>query len=556
MYEKNLQNINNESLKRRLMRVTDYESKQGISYCVTPSNDYVLLKDDIPIDDLNNPREAIRKTLEMNIKREMKSNDIIVVFGIGLGYILDEVFNTYPSKIYLYEPDINLLHFVLNNVDISEILASGRVFITNDMDELISKINNTFLTRDKVEIVYLQNYAVAKNKELLLLTQRVLDTCKSKIVDVNTIAKFSKVWLTNTLNNISNVNKYTTYLLADLENRFIGQTALILGAGPSLSDNIENIQKNRNHFVIFAVNKAIKYLQQNGVTPDFTICLDARNMQTTLDVPDEYLSRTNCIADIRTDSFAFTKPFSRVFVNFSDTDFLVQKISKYNERMKFLESGGTAAILGLVSAIKLGFSKVILAGVDLAFKDNVIYSDGRTIERVSPDEMMVDNVRKEIVQVKSVNGGNVFTRSDYAAFVHHFATIIKELNYSEIYNLSTFGAAIEGVKPVKFEDLRLITNATTQALNNVEPFKFDVQQFMQEEFYCINNIISLLSKEVFSPALVSAIVKSALVYQYMQSDVLSVLQKNFDPQVAEDFISETKAAIKTIVELLQRNKLI
>ena len=140
MFEKNLEYINNESLKRRLRGVSELDCKSGMSYCITPSKDYILLKNDLPMDDLTNPREAIVKHLQTNIKNEMKSNDIIVVFGIGLGYILDEVFNRYPSRIYLYEPDLALLRFVLENVDISEHLSSGRVYITNNLDELISKI--------------------------------------------------------------------------------------------------------------------------------------------------------------------------------------------------------------------------------------------------------------------------------------------------------------------------------------------------------------------------------------------------------------------------------
>ena len=197
MYEKNLANINNEALKRRLSKINTIESRIGISYCITPSKDYVLLKDDIPFDDLSNPRVAVQKMLENNIKHEMKSNDIIITFGIGLGYLLDETFNKYPSKIFVYEPDLNVLHFVLNNIDISEHLASGRIYITNDIDELISKLSSVYITKDRVEIVYLQNYAVVKNKELLMLTQKVYDACKSKMVDINTITKFSKKWLTN-----------------------------------------------------------------------------------------------------------------------------------------------------------------------------------------------------------------------------------------------------------------------------------------------------------------------------------------------------------------------
>lgn len=556
MFNKNLEFIDNLALKRRLTKISPIESRIGISYCVTPTNDYVLLKDDLPADDLQNPREAVKQMLKNNIKNEMRPKDTIITFGIGLGYLLDEVFNNYSSRIIVYEPDLNLLHFVLSNVDISEHLASGRVFLTNELDEVISRLNSTFITKDRVEIVYLQNYAVVKNKELLLLTQKVFDACKSKMVDVNTITKFSKVWLANTIDNIASVNSGNAYLLSDLAGKFLGQTALIAGAGPSLSDNIANIQANRDKFVIFAVNKTVQYLLQNGITPDFVVCLDARNMNKTLGGLESHFGKINAIADIRTDKAVMNKGFHKVFFNFSETDFFIKKVAKHNDFMKFYESGGSASSLALTAAVKMGFSKIILAGIDLAFKDNVIYSYGETMNRVSQNEIVVDNVKKNLVQVRSVNGGMVYTREDYESFILHFATLIKELNYSEIYNISSFGAQIEGVKTSKFENLELSTRAGMQPVAFVQPFKFNIQEFVQEEFCSINNIISILAKGVFSPALVSSIVKSVTVYQYMQAEVLTVLQKNFDPELAQKFIDNTKVAIKTIVERLQRNKLI
>lgn len=556
MFNKNLEAIDNLALKRRLSKISSVESRIGISYCVTPSNDYVLLKDELPSDDLNNPREAVKKMLCDNIKQEMKSNDIIINFGIGLGYLLDETFNTYPSRIYVYEPDLNLLHFVLSNADISEHLSSGRVFLTNDLDELVNKLSSTFLTKDKIEIVYLQNYAVAKNKELLLLTQKVLETCKSKMIDINTITKFSKVWLENTINNIASVNNNKGYLLSSLENKFVGQTALIAGAGPSLNDDITKIQANRDKFVVFAVNKSVKYLLQNGITPDFVVCLDARNMDKTLGNLEYNFSRINCIMDVRSDKSVMNKGFNKVFLAFSDTDFFIKKLTQANTFLKFYESGGSASILALISAVKMGFSKIILSGIDLAFKGNVIYSYGENMNRVSQNEMVVDSVKKNIVQVKSVTGEKVYTREDYQAFIHHFETVIKELNYSEIYNTSSFGAYIAGVKNVSFDNLNLYGTSSIQPVVFAEPFKFDVKAFVDEEFLHINNIIAMISKGVFSPALVNSIVKSASVYQYMQMEVLTVLQKNFDPQLAEDFIAKTKLAIKTVVELFQKNKLV
>lgn len=556
MFNKNLESIDNISLKRRLSRISPLESRIGISYCITPTNDYVLLKDELPTDDLQNPREAVKSFLEKTIKDDLNANDIIIAFGIGLGYLLDATFNKYPAKIFLYEPDINLLHFVLNNVDISEHLSSGRVFITNDIDELIQKLSSTYLTKDKVEIAYLQNYAVVKNKEFLMLTQRVFEACKSKMIDINTITRFSKFWLKNTIDNIAYINDNNAYLLSDLAGKFEGQTALVAGAGPSLKDNIDNIKENRDKFVVFAVNKSVKYLISNGISPDFIVCLDALNMEKTLGGLEPYLNKTNVIADIRVDKCVMNKGFHKIFINFSETDFFIKKIAKYNNFMRFQESGGSASTFALVSAIKMGFSKVVLAGVDLAFKENVIYTDGEVMQRISQEEIVVDNVNKNLIQVKSVTGELVYTREDYAEFVHHFEELIKDLNYYEIYNISSFGAQIEGAKNVAFEELNLNNKSGLQPVAFVQPFKLEIKDFLNEELKIINNIINQLSKGSFSPALVNEIVKSVLVYQYMQADVLRVLQRNFDAELAQTFIDNTKVAIRSIVEQLQKSRLI
>lgn len=556
MLEKNLESIDNLALKRRLAKISPVESRIGISYCVTPSNDYVLLKDDLPADDLENPREAVQRALEKTIKQEMKSNDFIITFGIGLGYLLDAVYHKYPSRIFVYEPDVNFLHFVLSNIDISEHLASGRIFISNDLDEIIAKLSSTFITKDKVEIVYLQNYAVIKNKELLMMTQKVFDTCKTKMVDVNTITKFSKIWLLNTINNISKINESGGFALSDLTNKFTGQTALIVAAGPSLNDSIEKIKANRDKFVVFAVNKVTKYLLQNGIHPDFVVYLDAQHSELTLGGLGESLSNINCIMDIRADHNIMNLGFKKVFVNFSENDFFIKKLAKFNNFMQFNESGGSASTLALVSAIKMGFSKIVFTGLDLAFKDNIIYSYGETMQRVSQTEIIVDRVKKQLVQVKSVQGTPVYTREDYEAFIHHFSTLIKDLGYSEIYNTTTFGAMIDGVKSVSFDNINFTVPASMHSVAFIQPFKFEIKSFMDDEFCNINNIISLLSKGVFSPALVTAIVKSVFIYQYLQAEILEVLQKNFDPDLAESFVAKTKEAIKIVVEILQKNKLI
>lgn len=557
MFNRNLEFIGNIALKSRLTRISLEDSKRNMSYCMTPSNDYLLMKNDVPLDDINNPRQAIRDMLKNNIKTAMGQNDIIITFGIGLCYLLDEVYNTYPSRIFVYEPDIKILHFVLNNVDISEHLASGRVFVTDRLDELMKKLSESYISKDKVEVVYLKNYAVLKSQELLELTQKVYDTCRTKMVDINTIKKFSKKWLLNTLKNISSINSSVAYKLSDLKDKFTGQTALILAAGPSLTENIEKIKVNRDKFVIFAVNKVLRVLEANEIVPDFLVCLDAQNVNATLTGLESFCAKTNCIMDLKSDSVLFTKNFKRIFVSFSKNDTVVKKIAEYNKIFTY-ENGGTATAMAFVAAVKMGFSKIVFSGLDLAFKGDVIYSTGEVMNKISETQIKVSTTPKNLVKVKSVTGELVNTRDDYAAFIQHFETLIKDFGVKEVYNTTSFGAAIDGMKNVKFEELNLFFPATGTPfiLGEVKPFKLETEEWTKDELMLINNIITLLSKGGFSPALVSAIVKSPMMYQYMQADILKVLQAKMEPENADEFLQNAKAAIKDVIENLQKNRLI
>lgn len=557
MFNRNLEFIGNIALKSRLTRISLEDSKRNMSYCMTPSNDYLLMKNDVPLDDINNPRQAIRDMLKNNIKTAMGQNDIIITFGIGLCYLLDEVYNTYPSRIFVYEPDIKILHFVLNNVDISEHLASGRVFVTDRLDELMKKLSESYISKDKVEVVYLKNYAVLKSQELLELTQKVYDTCRTKMVDINTIKKFSKKWLLNTLKNISSINSSVAYKLSDLKDKFTGQTALILAAGPSLTENIEKIKVNRDKFVIFAVNKVLRVLEANEIVPDFLVCLDAQNVNATLTGLESFCAKTNCIMDLKSDSVLFTKNFKRIFVSFSKNDTVVKKIAEYNKIFTY-ENGGTATAMAFVAAVKMGFSNIVFSGLDLAFKGDVIYSTGEVMNKISETQIKVSTTPKNLVKVKSVTGELVNTRDDYAAFIQHFETLIKDFGVKEVYNTTSFGAAIDGMKNVKFEELNLFFPATGTPfiLGEVKPFKLETEEWTKDELMLINNIITLLSKGGFSPALVSAIVKSPMMYQYMQADILKVLQAKMEPENADEFLQNAKAAIKDVIENLQKNRLI
>lgn len=269
-------------------------------------------------------------------------------------------------------------------------------------------------------------------------------------------------------------------------------------------------------------------LEANGIVPDFAVCLDAVKIDSTLTGLEDYCKKINCILDIKSDSVLFEKTFKKYFVTFSEGDFVIKKLKDYNKFIQIYEYGGSATTLALVAAVKLGFSKIIFAGLDMAFKDDVMYSTGETINKISDTQIAIGSIKKNLVKVKSVTGGLVNTRDDYAAFIQHFEVLLKDLGHSEVYNTTSFGAAIEGMINKDFDSISLLfaSNGTAFILGEAHPFKFEIQDWTQEELQIINIVISMLSKGIFSPALVSTIVKSSLLYQYMQAEILKVLQAN------------------------------
>ena len=216
-----------------------------------------------------------------------------------------------------------------------------------------------------------------------------------------------------------------------MENKFIGQTALIIAAGPSLNENIEKIKANRDKFVIFAVNKVLRVLEANGITPDFVVCLDASGISATLTGLEDFCSKINCISDLKSDISLLTKTFKKHFITFSKSEVIVNKLANYNKFVKMAEYGGSATTMALVVAHQLGFSKIIFAGLDLAFKNDIMYATGEAIQQTPSGQIVTSNITKNISRIKSVTGEVVKTRDDYAAFINHFEVLIKDLAIKE-----------------------------------------------------------------------------------------------------------------------------
>lgn len=455
MFKKNIEaiKIKNPTLAEKLEKI-NIETIKNVLVYQADSGDYIISYNNTLMHNTEDPVREAKSVWYKAIKSEFHKNDIQIIFGLGMGYLLKRAYLNSTSKIYIIEPFIELLRFVLEYVDFSQEFQDDRIFITDNLTELTKKIQNEYLNGDKIEFLFLNSYIKLSQQMLVELTNQVLNICESKSVDQNTIFNQCKLWTQNSILNISSFANARPH--SYLANKFSNKTALIISAGPSLAENIEKIKQNRDKFVIIAVCSIYKYLLKNNITPDFITFADSRFLVEHVRGEEESLKNMNIVINSRADNYIFEQEAKSKFVAFSSTDDISSWIQKsMNADIKLDKSGGTVSILSYYFAKSLGCNPIVFTGLDLAFINNKVYANGMEMEVNQNGTLKIpaESVKK-VSYVKSANGEMVPTRDDYLAFVRQFNEIFTEEEQDErIINTSLSGAYIKGMDYMSFDEM-------------------------------------------------------------------------------------------------------
>ena len=543
--------LNNSCLRDRLSKISFNDASKDFNCFIAKSGDYALAKKNFPYDDIENPVQSVIDTCLNTITEPPQKTDFIVIYGLGLGYILDEVYTRYQSRIIVYEPDLNLLRFVLENVDLSHILSDKRVFISNSCEECCSKISEHYLSHDNIDILYLKNYGLIKPKELILLSNMLFNTCKSKIADINSIKTISKAWVKNLINN---VNSYKTLKpLYSIDNTVNYGTALILAAGPSLLDNLDLIKQYREKFTIFAVPKTLKLLQDNDIIPDFAVFADAINHLELKELNNDFISNLKIIADVKSDNIIASKQWKDVYFYFSNNTDFVNKLAQ-NGIVKTYPAVGTSAINAVMCASQLGFNSIAICGFDLAFNGNIADCYNTNIVYGKNNSAKINGHTFDTTLVKSVSGEAVRTRKDYANFIPQCEKNIKTLPHElKLYNITDFGAYIQGVHYTNLQ--QLITNNVVSDINSIiarTKFKnVNLTSALDNEIKNMNELKELFSQPEINFSKIYALKKSLLLSEYTRFELMELVQNDITPDTLQKFVITVLNSIEELKEMIE-----
>ncbi len=584
------------------------EEKSNLEICKTQEGEYNLVYRGCC---LHSQKGAIKEAKDIASKVDEEENSIRVIFGLGLGYVVEEISNKIKkSKIIVYEPALDIIHYVLSIAKIDS-LYKNNVFLCNDKETLAEYVLENTDNKSKMKLIYTKSYKEIFPNEFNEILQTIQTSQGQHSANVNTIIKKAPQALNNTYANLKKVLNLP-YIM-QYKDIYKGKTALIISAGPSLKDNIETIKNNKDKFVIFCVNVAMEYVINSGIEPDFIIDIEAAGADyqyKDIDISNSYL-----ILEPFSHYLKYDIQAKKVITYISKNNFLNGWLRSGLEIDDNLETMGTVSYTALDCAYIMGFDKIILIGQDLAYKDGQCYAKGSRYEDLecvfdekqnkyviqardfekyaqkllgkSSDAVFkyakkyIANLNKNIYTIKSQNNTYLPTQAGYALFVEWFEKVAqrykKEKPDIKLINSSTGGAQINGFENVclidavknseKIEKYEL-SNCTVKyrkevILNKIKEhleglyvydnYAKDVQK------YCEKFLNELKTKKV--------ITSNALKYMKKHNDSLNMLlnyQKNQDwriylarfsylilPLIEEDFSKDITTTKETMEKLLK-----
>lgn len=395
------------------------------------------------------------------------------LIGIGLGYVVQAIYEkNNEGHIWIYEPDLSLLRFVLENVDLSEYFETGRVILATNPREMRDIISGYYTYGDTVDVLFSDGYAQMMGSELTrIVRDEIMGPLEIKRSVLGTVFTYQREWNRYFCENIRyfpNLDPFTK-----LENCFQGKPAFVISAGPSLDKAIEDIKDLKNKAVIIAVGTALRALLAAGIKPDFVCYMDYGGIHKQLAGLEDQLEDVNFILGPFVEPICYqvkTKQrFQASLTNYTEySDWIEKNIGTMKPKMN---SGGTVSVLAFRSARAMGCSPVILLGQDLAISGTQLYAGGvsgsldETGKLVIPESDQVIAKHLYLEDVKGQNGETLKSPPDYVQYIRDFEQMIRHIRQEEpdfiAYNASTGGAWIEGYQHKPLSELKDILSFST-----------------------------------------------------------------------------------------------
>ncbi|MDD2950041.1 MAG: motility associated factor glycosyltransferase family protein [Sulfuricurvum sp.] len=452
VFEKNLQALakNNAPLVIKLFAIMTnerYEVFQGkdpvdINILDTRNQSFLYSK---PVEDVL----AASKTLE-----ERAHIPYRYMFGIGNGILVNLLLHDPKLKrIVVIEPEIELLYIVLNMIDLSSYLQSGKLLLDLashiDLPRAVHYLSHSegkiFAKLFDIEInsSYYDQYFP---DEISKLFQLMADSFHSVIIGHGNCSIDSLMGIEHHVRNLPRM--VSGPKVRDLPKNAYPDTAIVVSTGPSLTKQLPLLKKIQDYVTIICVDASFPILEKHGIKPDFVTALER--------IPETAKFFENNSLDFQKDvTFVFVSIVHQKVIDAVRAGTLMLSMRPHGYTQFFdlddygyIGTGMSAANLAHELAIALNFKQVFLIGQDLAFgDDDTSHAEGHVYGENE------ENASGHKIYVERWGGnGTIRTTEYWVLFNNYIQRAIANSRDITTYNCTEGGARIPGATELTFQE--------------------------------------------------------------------------------------------------------
>ena len=280
---------------------------------------------------------------------------------------------------------------------------------------------------------------------------------------------------------------------------------------------------------------------------------DARALKKNYNISEEFTSKLNIIIDWKTEYAISELKSNNLIVYFSDNELFIKQYARDLD-IQLFPAEQTTTILSLICANYMDFEKIYFCGLDLAFRGEQVYANNHNnLDIINNNTALIDSTKKRIVDVMSITGEMVKTREDYAIFIKNLETIIKTRGLKNLYNITEFGALIEGMNYTSFDNINIYGKKpdVNMEIQGFLPFKRDFSAYIEKEKAAMINIhdniinhspVNLVTKKIIND--------TTLLYEYLQIELIELSRNSGQPGAVDEFYSKCILGIDNLLALM------
>ncbi|WP_029894179.1 motility associated factor glycosyltransferase family protein [Desulfohalovibrio reitneri] len=387
-----------------------------------------------------------------------------LLVGCNVGYGLNHVLTSTPEshKIVVLEPRPELLLACLGQTDYTEFIASGRLHFMPPNEEYLAELIR------HLDLQFLFGKVLLRedvpSRQIGPEYARWVNRCKARLenftVEMTTLRLRQDTMVGNELNNFQRA--VSDGSLSCLQGSAKGLTAVLFGAGPSLSENAARFRENP-HGALYATSlQALPALLSHGIQPHFCLAIDySEGMLNIFDKLDhERAANVPLIYSTKVQPELLERypgPTLPLWTQGGISTF-VMKDKEY-----VIDAGGNVGVTLLRFLEWLGAERMLLVGQDFGCPGDRTHAEGHHGQRA------LDGNKQYTRQVKDASGNAIATSPQLIAARRDMEDDLARLPL-RVCNLYGGGAVIKGAEMVDWETIeneRLLRSSAPEAVDAV-----------------------------------------------------------------------------------------